>query len=255
MAKSGASARSRHGAVKTLRAALAEAVRMEQLSRNVALSVKLPKVTAAKMRCLETSEVSRLLQAAAGDRLEALYYLAIDTGMRPGELYALHWSSVSLSGASVKVEASIEDASGGKRVLKATKNDRVRVLPITPLTVQKLREHHQRMVREGWDDVDSDTVFIGERGGWLIARQFLPKSFHPILKRAGLPTIRLYDLRHTCASLLLASGVNIKVISERLGHSDIAITLRHYSHVIPSMQAAAVEAMQDILEKRPDSGH
>lgn len=247
MVRSGASVRERHGALKTLRAALQDAVRMGQLGGNPASAVRLPKLKHSPMSCLDRQQVARLLGAAAADRFAAFYWLAIDTGMRPGELFALHWPSVNLSGSCVTVERSLENVAGVTR-LKQPKTDRKRVLPIAAATVERLKAH--RLSMDGFD-TSFGPVFVGVRGALIDPRRFNAESFRPVLKAAGLPAIRIYDLRHTSATLLLEAGVNIKVVSERLGHSDIATTLRHYAHVLPSMQDAAVKAIDGILSEKP----
>lgn len=248
MLEAGDSPHKRQGALKTLRAALADAIRMDQLSKNAALAVKLPKVTKEKMRCLDESEAVRLLQAARSDRFAAFYDLAIDAGMRPGELFALHWSCVR--GDVVVVERSLESVAGVTRLKEPKTAGGVRRIPIAPRTVEALRRHRLAMQAEGWD-VEFGPVFVGERGALIDPRRLRQDSFRPILAASGLPCVRLYDLRHTSATLLLARDVNVKVVSERLGHSDIATTLRHYAHALPRMQERAVSAVQSIFGDLP----
>src|SRR5262245_60516409 len=171
--------------------------------------------------------------------------------MRPGELFGLHWPEVDLATPAVSVRRSLEEIDGKPR-LKTPKTDRQRTIPIAPHTAAALAEHRERMRAEG-RDVEAGPVFVSTSGGWLLQANFYRRSFLKILKRAGLltkegkPLIRPYDLRHTCATLLLLKGVNVKVVSERLGHESIETTLKHYAHVLPAMQQAAVTAVAELF--------
>src|SRR5262249_24925209 len=118
---------------------------------------------------------------------------------------------------------------------------------IAPRTVAALKAHRWRMECEG-RDVRRGPVFTDGEGGLVRHPNFRERHFLPLLKRADLPAVRLYDLRHTSATLLLAADVNVKVVSQRLGHEAIAITLCHYAHALPSMQEKAAEASQAIFD-------
>src|SRR5262245_46622723 len=107
------------------------------------------------------------------------------------------------------------------------------------------------MLAEG-RDVGSGQVFCDERGGFLRKSNVSRRSFRSVMQRAGLPRIRFHDLRHTAASLLLMAGENVKVVSERLGHEDVEITLKTYSHVLPTMQKGAAQKMNQILGRHQD---
>jgi integrase len=186
--------------------------------------VKLPKKPKNKpqMRCLDRQQAKRLLTAAKKDRLAALYDLALDAVMRPGELFG------------PKTESS------------------VRKIILSRRTLVSLKAHRQRMKKEG-QDAATGLVFRGTLGGPVRLSNLRRDSFHPTLKRAGLPRIRLYDLRHTMATLLLAAGVNVKVVSERLGHDSFEITLNFYAHALPSMQQGAADTMDQLYgaERQP----
>lgn len=245
---SGTSPSEQAKAATTLRACLAEAVKQGLLPRNVAQAVKKPKVERKEMRPLDAAEVRRLLAATTGARLGAWFPLAIDSGCRPGELWALHWPEVIWATGEVYVRQSLEELDGKHR-LKATKTKAGRRrIRLSPSSMAALQAHREAMRAEE-QDVESGPVFVVRNGALVRRRNFGGRIFVPALARAGLAGkgIKPYDLRHTSATLLLLAGVNIKVVSQRLGHESIEVTLRHYIHCLPSMEDAAVEAMQKLL--------
>jgi integrase len=253
LTEQGVSASEQFKAATTLRAALADAVRQGLILHNPATRVKKPKVQHREMRPMDTGEAKALLAAVRDDRLRCLYDLGLDAGARPGELFALHWSDVLWSASEVFIHRGLEEIDGRHR-LKPTKTEagrrRVR---LAVRTLASLQEHRERMRAEG-RDVETAPVFVDTQGGFLRRSNFLRNSFAPALKRAGLAGkgIRPYDLRHTSATLLLLAGVNVKVVSQRLGHESIEITLKHYAHCLPAMQEAAAAAVDRLFsEERP----
>ena len=243
MAESGESTSERHKAGGILRKALGAAVRLRLLASNVAKDVKLPRVVRPEKTALDAAQAIALLTATRPIRLAAFFDLALDTGMRPGELFGLHWPDVNFDEGWVFVHQTMNER-GGRPTLKEpkTKASRRRIR-IAPRTVAALRRHRDAMAAEK-HDVERGLVFCNLHGNPLRRNNFISKLFKPLLKRAGLPAIRPYNLRHTSATLLLAAGVNIRVISERLGHESVEITLKHYVHVLPCMQEKAAEAVE-----------
>jgi integrase len=192
-----------------------------------------------------TAEQARSsLKAAQGDRLEALYVLAITTGLRQGELLGLRWQDVDLERRRLQLV----------RQLKTRQSRRAVLLP--ELAVTALVDHRARQAAEreqqggGWEE--HGLVFPNLAGRPLNPNNLRQRSFFPLLARAGLPRIRFHDLRHGCATLLLGEGVHPKVVSDLLGHSQIGITLDLYSHVSATMQAVAAEAMGRLLGGQDD---
>ncbi len=239
-----------------LHKALSQAVAWSLVPRNVTEAVKPPAPSPREMRPLTTDEARRLLDAARGDRLEALYILAITTGMRQGELLGLKWSDVDLEepeNGSLCVRRTLTRIDGGKRVVLGEPKTRKsrRTLRLTPEAVQILRRHLELQMEEigllGDRYGDQGLVFTTEAGTPVNPSNLRQRSFAPLLRRAGLPPIRFHDLRHTCATLLLAQGTHPKFVQELLGHATIAITLDTYSHVLPGMGDQTVRAMQDAL--------
>ena len=234
-----------------LRRGLAQAVDWHLTPRNVAAVVKPPRPLAKEMVALSADETGRLLSAVAEDRLEALYKLAVHTGMRQEEMLALRWQDVDLENAVVSVRRTLT-RSGGKVTFGEPKTKKSRrSIRLTPQATEALRAHLERQLRDmeilGDRYRDQDLVFTADTGAPINPSNLRQRSFAPLLKRAGLPHMRFHDLRHTCATLLLSRGVHPKFVQELLGHATIAITLDTYSHVMPSMGDATAKAMEDAL--------
>jgi len=205
------------------------------------------------MRPLDTDEVRRLLEVAHGDRLEALYVLAVTTGMRRGELLGLKWSDVDLENGRLSIRRALTRTDNGKYVALTepkTRGSR-RTVKLTQRAVEALRSHLERQLAEievaGDLYRDHGLVFTTEAGTPINPSNLRQRSFAPLLNKAGLPHIRFHDLRHTCATLLLSKGVHPKFVQELLGHATVAITLDTYSHVMPGMGDHTAMAMEDAL--------
>ena len=235
----------------TLHRALRQAVRWGLVPRNAAAEADPPKVITPEMRPLSPIQARTLLQAASGNRLEALYVLAVSTGMRQGELLALAWEDVDPEARTVRVRRTLTLAKGGPCLTEPKTRGSRRSIRLTASAVEALERHRgcQEAERDaaGGNWNDWDLVFCTRRGTPIRRDNLHDKHWKPLLRRAELPDIRFHDLRHTCATLLLTKGVHPKIVSETLGHSSIAITLDTYSHVIPGLGDVAVRAMEDAL--------
>jgi integrase len=235
----------------TLRKALDQAVKWHMVPLNVAEAVKAPRPAPPEMRTISPAEARKLLAAARSDKLEALYMLAVHTGMRQGELLALKWQDVDLENAKLSVRRTIT-MSGGRILLGELKTKKSRrTIRLTDAAVQALHEHLARQL-EGMELLadayrDEGLVFASKVGTPINPTNLRRRSFAALLQRANLPKIRFHDLRHTCATLLLSRNVHPKYVQELLGHANIAITLDTYSHVIPGMGDHAARAMEDAL--------
>ncbi|MHB8703722.1 MAG: tyrosine-type recombinase/integrase [Candidatus Tyrphobacter sp.] len=219
-------------AVVVLRTALSYAVKARMLHANPAAEVETPRPPRREMRALTKAEAHRFLKAARTDRLFALYYLALHTGMRSGELLHVEWRDVDLPHKNVRVMRSLKTRSAR------------RLIALGPEAVTVLRAHRARMLAEGHAD---GRVFVSAAGKRLDPANFQRNSFKPLLEAASCPNVRFHDLRHTAATLLLDAGVHPKIVSERLGHASIAITMDLYQHVSPTMQRGAARAMDRAL--------
>ena len=233
---------------KALNAAVADGL----IPRNAATGVKLPRITREEINPLDPDEARRFIEAACGDRLEALYILALNTGMRQGELLALKWDDVDLERGVLRVRRTLtrEDKAFVLGESKTKKSRRT--IRLTTSALEALRAHLSRQFEEiermGSLYQPGGLVFATTTGTIINPSNLRNRSFKPLLKRAGLRPIRFHDLRHTCAALLLSKDVNPKVVSEMLGHASVSITLDIYSHLLPDMQEKAVKALEEALK-------
>jgi integrase len=247
MTGAGVTGSSQRRAGQVLRQALGQAVRFKLLQENVAKLIPLPKVRRRDINPLSPTQARFFLDLASTDRWFALYQLALDSGARQGELLALTWAD--LQPPYLSVTKNLTEVGVRKWGIKDTKTraGRRRVC-LTPQTVELLESGRKEGHRPMWE----------VRGGAFLTRQNLYQySFRPLVARSGLD-IKFHDLRHSCATLLLSSGVNLKVVSERLGHSNSRITLETYCHVLPGDQERAAKTLESILgglgASRIDSG-
>ena len=233
-----------------LHRALESALRLGLVQRNVTNMVERPRKRQTDIHPLSREQARAYLDAAANDRLAALFTLALSTGMRLGEMLALRWADVDLAAtpAVVRVNTTLKWREG-VFVLAApkTKSSR-RQIALTAHVADVLRRHQraQRVERlaagPAWEGGKWGLIFCDEIGRPLMDGHVRLKHWR-ICKLAGVPRIRPHDLRHTAATLLLGQRVNPKVVSEMLGHSSVGITLDIYSHVLPDMQHDAAAAM------------
>jgi integrase len=236
-----------------LSSAMKQAVRWHMLPRNPCEFVELPRMARKEMQALSPEEASRFLDAAREDKLGIVLSFALATGMRPEEYLALKWSDVDLHAGNATVRRTLVWRKGGGWYFGEPKTSRSRrTIPIPRSLVGELADHRRKQaesrLKKGADYQNNDLVFASGEGTPIILRNLVRRHFQPLLARAKLsPTLRLYDLRHSCATLLLSAGENPKVVSERLGHASIVLTLDTYSHVLPSMQQAATEKLERIL--------
>lgn len=236
-----------------LSSALKQAVRWHMLPRNPCEFVDLPRMARKEMRALSPEEASRFLEAAKTDRLGIVLAFALATGMRPEEYLALKWSDLDLHAGTATVRRTLIWRKGGGWYFSEPKTSRSRrTVPLPVSLVRDLIEHRRKQsesrLKKGQDYENNDLVFAASEGTPILLRNLVRRHFRPVTTRAKLPdTLRLYDLRHSCATLLLSAGENPKVVSERLGHASIVLTLDTYSHVLPSMQQAATEKLEKIL--------
>lgn len=234
----------------TLRTALNQALRWGLVARNVATLVSPPRAAHFEVRPLDPAQARAFLDAVRGDRLEALYTVALAIGLRQGEALGLRWEEVDLEAGVVRVRHSLQRIDGGLRLVepKSARSRRTIVLPDVArdaLRVHRLRQTEQRLaIGAEWDE--SGFVFTTALGRPLNDSN-VTHMFQRHLERAGLPRQRFHDLRHACASLLLAQGVSPRTVMDILGHSQITLTLNTYSHVTPALRTDAATKMDDLL--------
>ncbi len=181
-----------------------------------------------------------------------MIYLALATGARLGELLALRWREVDLDRGNLQVIRTARRITGKGIAYSEPKTHRSRrPVALSGETVQVLREHWraqaERRLELGPTYADNGLVFASLTGHPLDDSN-LRRAFRRTLADAGLPRLRFHDLRHSAATLMLRAGVHPKVVSERLGHATVGITLDTYSHVLPDLQRDAAEALDAVLQ-------
>ena len=249
----GLSARLIRHAHSVLHNALKQAVKWGILSRNPSDFVELPKVPHKERRVLSPDEATSFLEAANMMPRGLIFEFALLSGMRPEEYLALQWADLDFERGTAQVRRALvwHKRSWSFEETKTARSRRTICLP-APL-LQKIAAHKRTQAEErlkqgaAWQAFD--LVFCSETGTPLQIPNLTYRYFRPILTKAKLPRIRLYDLRHTCATLLLIAEENPKVVSERLGHSTIVLTLDTYSHVLPTMQQGATARLERMLYK------
>ena len=185
-------------------------------------------------------------------RKEALFSVALALGLRQGEALGLRWQDVDLFKGTLRVSHQLQRVDGRLALVppKTEKSRRTLVMP--PLIIAVLREHQKRQEAEKtwagskWEE--NGLVFANRTGRPTQAKHAI-ELFHQALDAAGMRRIRFHDLRHSCATLLLVQGVSPRVVMEVLGHSEIALTMNAYSHVVPELRTEAAQRMQEILER------
>ena len=231
--------------------ALNQAFRMELVRRNVASVVSKPKGERRELKVWDLETINRFLEATQdGSRYSIAMYLALMTGMRQGELLGLRWADIDFDNKSIHVQQSL--ARDGKTINHTLKSKKsIRSVAISTETVARLKEQRKlivmEMVKEGEDYQKNDLVICSSKGTPASTRSIM-KVWNKFIERLELPRITFHDLRHTHASLLLQQGVHPKIVSERLGHSSVVITLDTYSHLLPNLQADAADGL-DLLIK------
>lgn len=241
---------------EVLHAALRQAVRWQLLVRNPADAVEPPRPPRRELQVPDAAEVRDLLAAADGTPYGPLVRLAVLTGMRRGELLGLRWGDVDLDAAVLHVQQSAQRITGQGMIFRQPKTRLSRrSIALSPVAVALVRQHRRRQAETrllaGSAYEDQGLVFTSGLGSPVEPGNLL-RGWSKIVAVAGAPHVRFHDLRHAHATLLLRQGVHPKIVSERLGHASIAITLDTYSHVVPGLQEAAA-AQLDALLADPDA--
>ena len=238
-----------------LKRACEEARRAGIRTTNPLDDLKPPKAEARRIDCWTPREAATFLAATEGDYYGAIWVVALRTGLRVGELLGLRWEDCALSipRPELRVRQVLQDQKGTLSIKPVPKSDSgTRAVALTPATVAALSAHRTAQIDAAqraatWPH--PELVFPAPSTGTLMQPRNLTRHFQGLWARAGVKRIRIHDLRHTHATLLMLAGVNPKVVSERLGHKDVAFTLRVYSHVLPQMQTDAAAAFDaTILE-------
>lgn len=233
-----------------LRRALNQAVRWGLVPRNVAALAELPRLEKKEQRYLTPDQARMLLEAARGDRLEALYSVAIALGLRRGEALGLRWEDVDLDRGVLQVKVALHRIGGKLQLAEPKTPGSRRSINLPRISIAALRAHKVRQLEErlkaGDKWKESGHVFTSTIGTPMEPSNFR-RAFQKLLARAGIEHMRIHDMRHTAASLMIAQKIEPKMISEILGHSRTGITMDLYGHLFEPMRREAADRMDDIL--------
>jgi integrase len=233
-----------------LRSALNQAVKWGLIYRNPADLVDLPKLQKKEIQVLTPAQAARFMEMTVYSKWKALFSLLLASGMRPGEALGLKWGDVDFERGRVHVQRALSRTKAGWQLAEPKTARSKRTVPLPAGVMKDLRGHKKDQAAARLKSADYknyDLVFANEAGDPADLHNLVRRHFKPLLRDAGLPDITIYALRHTCATLLLTAGENPKVVSERLGHASVTMTLDTYSHVLPDMQQAATDKLEGIL--------
>ncbi len=235
-----------------LRNALNHAIRWNYIQRNPAALVDGPRIQHHEIQPFTREEVQRFLNAIKGNRLEALYTVALTMGLRQGEALGLRWNDVDLELGYIRINRQLQRVNHKYELVEPKTLRSRRHLAVPSAIIGSLKVHKDRQNTERRDAerawYDTDLVFC-RRNGYPLNGSVVTHHFQNLLEEAGLPKRRFHDLRHSCATLLLAQGVSPRVVMEVLGHSQISLTMNTYAHVLPEMRRDAADRMSELIQK------
>jgi len=233
-----------------LRAGLEDAVKKGLIPNNQAKLAAGRKQEKKEARFLTQEEMKRLLRACEGNRLGDAFILALHTGLRPGELLGLSWGAVNLEGKRLIVRQALHEESGELWLDDVKTHAGRRTISLSDAAIAALERQQQRQLDEflalpdRWKN-ENDLVVTNTEGGLLSRTDAGKRYFKPITEKANLINVTMHTLRHTHATALIYQGVDIKTISRRLGHEDVAFTLQVYGHLLPGQDDKAAVAMDE----------
>ncbi len=223
-----------------LRAALARAVKWGIVARNVCDLVDAPSVERDEIQPFTRAEAAKLLAVSAGNRLEALYTVALGMGLRQGEALGLQWDDVDFAERQLHVRRQLLRIDHKLTLAPLKTKKATRTLTMPKVVLEALQDHRRRHIAAGL--LPAGFVFVAENGSPLDSRNVV-RGYKALLKRAGLPDRRFHDLRHSAGSILLAQGASPKVVQAVLGHSQFQVTANTYLHVDRELHDDAAERM------------
>jgi integrase len=245
-----------------LRLALESACKLDLVPRNIALLVDFPKTEHVEIQPYTPEQSMRFLEAAKGHRIGAIFSVALAVGLRKGEALGLKWPAIDFGRGTLAVRVALQriklpGEKKGELLLREPKRSSKRTINLPQVCISALlqqrglQEQEKRIAGSKWKE--SGYVFTSTIGTPLEPRN-LHRAFSEIVKAAHLPMVRIHDLRHACASLLLIQGVHPRMVMELLGHSQIGITLNLYSHLTPELRRETANQMDAILSRpKPDA--
>lgn len=244
--KNGISPRQRKKAHALIRAALSKALRWRKVSRNVAAGIDAPKYKSRPIQPLTDEQTKALILAAQGSIYLPLFHLALDTGMRQGEIFGLWWSDIDFRASRIKIERSLSEV-GGKMHYELPKTaSGARTVDISETVLNELLLHRKAQFAKGLSG--SGLVFPSTTGKPIWKKSFHKNFWAPVLANAGLK-IRFHDLRHTAAVRMLERGLDPEVVRDRLGHASISVTLGIYAHVTSKQRRQGAATYDQMLSE------
>ncbi|USG67334.1 tyrosine-type recombinase/integrase [Brevibacillus ruminantium] len=238
--------------IDVLNGSLEKAKKLDMIARNPMELVEKPRISKQEMKVWDVNEVEKFLATAQEERLYVAFLLAITTGMRQGEILGLRWKDLDFENCSLSISQTLSH-DGKELQTEAKTKSSIRAIHLPTETLLALRKHRSLIIQEklqaGDKYVDHDLVVCTSVGTPVIPRN-LTRTWKRLIEQAGVAPIRFHDLRHTHATLLLKQGIHIKVVADRLGHTDTRMTLDTYSHIQPSMQVEAANAISQALFKK-----
>ena len=251
MADQGLSSATRAGCYRTVRKALGDATRQKLLVNNPALAITPPRQQRPEPKTWTVDQFNQFLVAASDDEFRDFFEIAALSGMRRSEITGLKWDKVDLDGESLRVAETLQRIGGRGLVVGVPKSrGSRRVIALSSRSIEMLRSVRRQQLEHqlaaGSAYQDSGYVFTNEIGEPYDSGR-PSKHFLNIVRSTDLPILNLHSLRHLHASVLLASGTHIKVVSERLGHTSVAFTMDVYGHLMPGMQEQAAAAIDQAM--------
>lgn len=239
-----------------LRNALKWAVQWQVLPANPAERVRLPKSEKTEIRPLNPDEAARFLEQCAFDRYGTLFQFLLFTACRPGEAFALQWRDINFEKGQISIRRTYAQKDGQELLSSPKTKKGNRSIPVIDADLlAELRamktQAIEKYMSSGVPFDEASFVFTSTSGTPVHTRNLIQRHFKPLLERAGIPkTVRLYDLRHSTATLLLTLDVHPKIVQEMLGHADIQLTMNTYTHVLPTLQKGAAQKLADLFSGR-----
>lgn len=235
---------------RVLRAALSQAVKWDLVQRNACTAVSVPKKEKYDFARLDPDQARAFLEATGKTRYRALFTVAIAVGLRLGEALGLRWNDVDFETGTLYVRNQLQRVDGKLTLVEPKTKKAKRSIPLPAFAVLALREHRREQ-----DETKLANSDVWQEMGFVFASSVgtpadprnIRRTLSSILEDSGLPHLRFHDLRHTCATLLLAQGTDARTIMETLGHSQITLTLNTYAHVMPVLQRDAADRMEQML--------
>jgi integrase len=233
-----------------IKQSLDRAVKWGMIPNNPAAAVDPPRYRKKEMEVWSEDEVRRFLEVAESHRLFAAFHLAVTTGMRRGEILGLRWIDIDFEKRTLSISQALAETANGIVLQEPKTSSGKRSIALSQSTIDVLMKHKRSQaaekLRAGTMYRDHGLVFASTVGTPISPRNFT-RVWYTLREKAGVKPINFHSIRHTHATLMLKQGIHPKIVSERLGHSNISITLDTYSHVIPGLQQAAIDRFDDAL--------